>query len=130
MTRGESRILGVLESGFWCSVGMLHLNLGYSREFVEKTTEALYWDSGGRGRRGMLRAWDGGDWWYRFKREGKNVPRKKRARTTQCAFCPKKTRRPDWVNLNQGDGCFHTPVCRACMKRRGWNSEHQGDGAP
>ena len=68
MTKGEMKLMGqlILDTGEFVSVGSLHMILGYSRRFVEKTMLKLYWDPP----KGMflVRMYksDVGDWFYRY----------------------------------------------------------------
>ncbi len=68
MTRGEMRIMGQLiqAGGEWLSVGVIHMILGYSRKFVERTVLKLYWDPP-KGMR-IFRMYDNEreDWYYRY----------------------------------------------------------------
>ena len=68
LTRGQTRILDAIEKAGprWTSVARLHLELGYSREFVEKTAEELYWgwQKFGMHRMKLARTFYKGDWWY------------------------------------------------------------------
>lgn len=64
-SRGERRILKALEEAGprWTSVGRLHLELGYSRRFVQDTAADLYWSLSDTGLK-ILRTFYKGDWWY------------------------------------------------------------------
>ncbi len=66
MTRGETRILDELTGEWfdrWVSVSKLATVLKYTRRFVEKTAEHLYWNPPGRVR--LSRTYARKDWHYR-----------------------------------------------------------------
>lgn len=51
---------------------------------------------------------------------GYSSGRRKGLKAVRCEYCEKKTRRPLYVNVDEGDGCFSTPICQRCLKQRGW----------
>ncbi len=56
--------------------------------------------------------------------------RRKGLKAVRCEYCQKKTRRPLTVNVNEGDGCFSTPICQRCLRARGWKDGQFIQGNP
>ncbi len=56
--------------------------------------------------------------------------RRKGLKAVKCDYCGKKTRRPNHVNVNEGDGCWRTPICQRCLRARGWTDEQWVEGLP
>ena len=63
MTRGEKRVLRAIQkSTGWVNVTKLCMDLGYSRAFVEKTADRLYWE---KAEGGFVRMKQQNEWWFR-----------------------------------------------------------------
>lgn len=70
MTKGEKRIIGqlLIDHGEFVSVGNLHLILGYSRAFVERTALRLYHDPPKGFRLIRMHDSEKDEWFYRIER--------------------------------------------------------------